>query len=203
MVEVDQKQVIADAIRQAIDESGMTRVQVADALDVSETTVINWVNGHRTPRISKFDDLAKLLGKTRGQLMGTESPKSNKFLKIPVYGDIPAGTPIEALEDVSEYVDIPRDMIRGGKRFIALRVKGDSMYPKYMEGDIVILQIQEDCESGDDCAVYVNGYDATLKSVFKREGGVELRPYNPLYPPKTYKDDFKILGKVVELRRKI
>ncbi len=79
------------------------------------------------------------------------------------------------------------------------------MYPKYLEGDTVIIQLQQDCDSGQDCACYVNGYEATLKTVKKEEGKIELKPINPNYPPKTYKHpgEVTILGVVKELRRKM
>ena len=86
-----------------------------------------------------------------------------------------------------------------------LKVKGDSMYPKYLEGIQLIIQVQHDCESGQDCACYVNGYEATLKRVNKEINAITLMPLNPNYPPKTYKHpgEVKIVGVVKELRRKI
>jgi SOS-response transcriptional repressor LexA len=53
------------------------------------------------------------------------------------------------------------------------------MYPKYFEEDTVIVLRQPECESGQDCVVYVNGYDATLKKVIKQENGIWLQPLNP------------------------
>ena len=84
------------------------------------------------------------------------------------------------------------------------------MYPKYLEGDTVILRKDSICDNGDDCAVLVNGDAATLKQVLLREdGAVELRPVNPTYPPRTYSPaeveslPVQVIGVVVELRRKI
>ena len=81
------------------------------------------------------------------------------------------------------------------------------MYPKYLDGDTIILELTPDCESGTDAAVYVNGYEATLKTVIKNDNGtITLKPINTSYSPKTYgKDDepIKILGIVKEIRRKI
>ena len=125
---------------------------------------------------------------------------STQTRKINVLGSIPAGTPIEAIEDVIDTIDIPTSW-RGD--YIALKVQGDSMYPEYLDGDIIIIQVQPDCDSGDDCACYVNGYDATFKRVYKNNGSITLQPLNPKYPPKTYTHpgEVSILGKVIELRR--
>lgn len=84
------------------------------------------------------------------------------------------------------------------------------MYPKYLDGDTVILRKQSICDSGDDCAVMVNGDDSTLKRVILHcDGSLEIRPENPSYPPRTYSPEeiaslpVSIAGVVVELRRKI
>ncbi len=81
------------------------------------------------------------------------------------------------------------------------------MYPKYLDGDTIIIEKTPDCESGTDAAVYVNGYDVTLKTLIKNDDGtITLMPINPSYPPKTYgpgDDPVSILGVVKEIRRKI
>ncbi len=127
-------------------------------------------------------------------------PLDTDTITVKVYGSVPAGQPIEAIEDVIGYEEIPAAWTRFGKEFIALVVKGDSMYPKYFEGDTVIIEVTPDCNNGQDAVVYVNGYDATLKEVHKNDdGSITLKPYNPEYPPKTYqpgKDGVTILGVV-------
>lgn len=89
-----------------------------------------------------------------------------------------------------------------------MKIQGDSMYPKYMEGDTIILRKADDCESGDECVVYVNGYDATFKKVIKKADHIILQPLNGAYEPMMYyyndeENPVKIVGVVVELRRKL
>lgn len=117
---------------------------------------------------------------------------------------------MDAIEDILDWEEVPASWASGGREYFGLRVKGDSMYPKYLEGDTVILRRDSICDSGDDCAVLVNGDAATLKQVILREdGAVELRPVNPTYPPRTYSPaeveslPVQVIGVVVELRRKI
>lgn len=104
----------------------------------------------------------------------------NKITKIPVLGVIKAGTPIEAQEDIIEYVDIPEDWTKGNKTYYGLKIQGDSMYPKYEENDIVIFEQTEDYVKANkkDCAVMVNGDDATFKNVTITESGITLIPLN-------------------------
>ncbi len=101
-------------------------------------------------------------------------------IQIPVLGTIKAGIAIEAQQDIIEYIDIPKDWSKGGKKFYGLKIKGDSMFPKYSENDIVIFEQNEDYMSANkkDCAVMVNGYDATFKYVTINDDGITLTPLN-------------------------
>ena len=82
------------------------------------------------------------------------------------------------------------------------------MSPEYLDGDTIILEKVDDCESGQDCVVMVNGNDGTFKRVFKNETGIILQPLNPEFQPLIYTNEqikslpVRVIGKVVELRRK-
>lgn len=83
--------------------------------------------------------------------------KVDKSATVFIYGTIPAGTPIELIEDVIDTEEIDADMLKGGKQYFGLKIKGHSMEPDYLDGDVIILQKADDCENGDDCVVMVNG----------------------------------------------
>ena len=101
-------------------------------------------------------------------------------VQIPVLGTIKAGVAIEAQQDIIEYVDIPKEWTKGGKKFYGLLISGDSMMPKYQEKDIVIFEYTNDYITANkkDCAVMVNGYDATFKNITVTEDGITLVPLN-------------------------
>ena len=162
------------------------------------------------PSVAKVQMLADYLGVTTSELLGEASGSSSAGIRVPVLGTIPAGIPLEAIEDILDWEEIPAAWGSGDRQYFGLRVKGDSMYPRYLEGDTVILRKETTYESGDDCAVLVNGEEATLKQVIKKgDGSLELRPTNPAYPPRIYSPaeigalPVQIIGVVVELRRKI
>lgn len=73
-----------------------------------------------------------------------------------IYGTIPAGVPMECIEDIIDTEEISSDMLKGGKQYFGLKIKGDSMYPDYLDGDIIICEKVEDCENGQECIVMVN-----------------------------------------------
>lgn len=145
------------------------------------------------------------INNTEKNEMQNNSDKNYK--SIPVLGSIPAGVPMEMIEDIVDWEDISEDMLKGGKEYFALKIKGDSMFPDYLNGDTIIVLKQNDCENGQDCVVAVNGDDATFKRVFKYDNGITLQPLNNSYMPMFYSNDdiinkpVKILGVVKQIRR--
>lgn len=152
----------------------------------------------------KIEDLLNMLNNDQEFNINNDNNSAVVF----VYGTIPAGIPMECIEDIIDTEEISTDMLKGGKQYFGLRVKGNSMEPEYLDGDTLILEKVDDCESGDDCVVMVNGNDGTFKRVFKNENGIILQPLNPSYSPMVYTNDqienlpVRIIGVVEEFRRK-
>jgi len=194
-------------IRKARNELNLTMKELGELVDLHESTIKRYEDGKiKQLDITKAKDFAKALKIDPINLLGWGVDEDyNNSVLIPIYGSIPAGIPLEAIEDIRGHVDIPVEWLKGGKKYIALEVKGDSMYPKYLDGDLVIILLQKDCESYQDCACYVNGFNATLKTVIKTPGKIELKPINPNYPPQTYRHpgEVVVVGVVKELRRHI
>ncbi|MBE6147434.1 MAG: hypothetical protein E7168_03775 [Firmicutes bacterium] len=133
------------------------------------------------------------------------------IIKIPVYGTIKAGIPIESQNDIIDYVDIPKDWTNGGKKFYGLKISGDSMFPKYSENDIVIFEQNDDIEAykNKDVAVMINGTESTFKKILVNEQGIVLQPYNTAYDIMMYSKEqveqlpIKVIGIAREKRVKI
>ena len=125
-------------------------------------------------------------------------------VQIPVLGTIKAGIPIEAQQDILEYINIPKNWTNGNRIYYALKISGDSMYPKYSENDIVIFEQIDDylIANGKDCAVMVNGYDATFKKVMINDSGIMLTPLN-LNNSDGYQPTFYSAEQVIDLPIKI
>lgn len=107
----------------------------------------------------------------------------SNIIKIPVYGTIKAGIPIESQPDIIDYVEIPKNWTHGGKKFYGLQLSGDSMFPKYNDKDIVIFEQNDDIElfNGKDVAVMINGTESTFKKILVNNQGIVLQPYNMAY----------------------
>ena len=201
-----------DILRTIRKQNHLTQSDVAKYLNISKQAYSNYELGRRTPDISTLRRLADFYNLPLDSLVVEDGEQmvSAGTVRIPVFRSVPAGIPIEAIEDVVDWEEIPKKLTTSGTQYFGLTVTGDSMYPKYLDGDVIIVRRQAEFESRDDCVVYVNGYNATLKSVVKNEDGtITLRPINPEYSPRTFSTEelekglLSIAGVVVELRRKI
>lgn len=199
-------------LKELREKAGYSQAQLAMKLGVRQSTVGMWENGANRPQNARLETLASIFGVSTDYLLGRSNDKggddaphvSPGAVRVPVYGTIPAGVPMEAIEDIIDYEEIPQEWTRGGREFFGLRIKGDSMYPRYEDGDVIIFKRQDTCENGQDCAVMVNGDDATFKRVKLSDRAVVLVSLNPNYEPMIYApNDVRIIGVVYELRRKL
>ncbi len=187
----------------------ITAKELADYIKVAESTMSLYESGKREPDFKTLLAISERLDVSVDYLLGNDiSPThAKKGVKIPVYGSVAAGVPIEAITDIDDYEEIPEDMARTGE-FAALKIKGDSMEPRFTEGDVVIVRIQETIENGEIAIVFVNGDEATCKKIKKTPDGIMLISTNPAYEPMFYSNreiadlPVRIWGKVVELRAK-
>lgn len=215
---------IGERIKNRRIELGLSVDEVADKLGKNRATIYRYEKDDiKDLPITVLEPLAKVLETTPADLMGWSSETkrlsaySEEFnknfnnrnigIKIKVYGRVAAGIPIEMIDDVVDEEEITQDMARRGT-YIGIKIKGDSMTPNICDGDTVIVRLQEDAESGDTVIATVNGSDATCKRLRKYKDGIELISNNPSYPIMSYSNEeiankpVRILGKVVELRRK-
>lgn len=199
---------MGERIKMLREQRGITQSELAKICNVSDKAVSTWENGRNIPRMGAIQCMADYFGIPKSAIIENIVSPVNAS-RIPVLGKIPAGIPLTAIEDIEGWEELSPSMLRGVKEYFALIVKGDSMLPEYRAGDVLILRKQEDCETGDDCAVMVNGDDATFKRIRRNEKGITLQPLNPAYDPTFYTNHevidlpVKIIGIVVEVRRKI
>lgn len=207
-------------IKKRRNELNMTQTELAQKTGYSDKSMIAKIEkGNVDIPISKIDEFAKALHISAGDLMGNPEKKSPTILleissakteavRIPVLGDVAAGIPIDAIEDILDYEEIPAELAEQGQ-FFGLRIKGDSMEPRICEGDVVIVKKQEDADSGDIVIACINGDSATCKRLIKYPDQIVLMPLNNKYDPIIFTMEdvqntpLTIIGKVVELRGKL
>lgn len=220
MTEIDQKRIFSKNLNYFLSKYNKTQKEVADAISVSPQTFNTWCKGIALPRMGKVQRLADYFHIEKSDLIDERLPTStddsslsgkkqrSKGVVINIFGRVAAGIPIEMIEDIVDTEEISEDMAKTGEYF-GLIIKGNSMLPNICDGDIVIIRCQEDAENGDTVIATVNGNDATCKRLRKYKDGIELISNNPSYDPMYFSNQdvlekpVKILGKVVELRRKL
>ncbi len=192
---------LKDLIKTRRERKRMTMKELATKIGVSEGTISRWESGDiANMRRDKIQALADALDLSPGAIMGWEKPKDRSVL---VFGHVAAGIPIEAIEDVIGEEEVS-DRLGDIQNLFGLRIKGDSMTPMICDGDIVIVRKQDVAESGDIVIATINGDDAVCKRLLVYSQAILLRSLNPAYDDidVSTREDFRIWGKVIELRRK-
>lgn len=211
----------SNRLNEAIRINNIKPIELSEKTGIDKSKISSYMSGRYKAKQDGIYLLAKALNVSEAWLMGLDVPmqrittniqpldKETKSSAIVfIYGTIPAGVPMECIEDIIDTEEIDSDMLKGGKQYFGLKIKGDSMYPEYLDNDTIILEKVDDCESGDDCVVMVNGNDGTFKRVFKNQNGIILQPLNNNYQPMIYTNEqieelpIRVIGKVIELRRR-
>jgi repressor LexA len=190
----------------------LTQKELGEKINVSESTVSQYENSMRQPNLDTLRDIADALGVSTDKLLGREVEPVNisNTIKVPVYGKIPAGTPLEMVDEsyIEDYLEVDSKSYRTSSVYFGLKIKGNSMFPEFRPGDIIIFRQQNTCENGEFCAVSISNTESTFKKVLKKESGITLMPLNPDYDPLFFTKKevstlpVSILGVIKEVRRK-
>lgn len=199
---------IGTRIKLLREELGLKQDELAKKISVSPSAIGMYERNLREPNNEltlKFADFFNvsvdyLLGKT-----DIRKPDNSK-LKIPVLGIVKAGYDYLAEENIIGYVSVNDNSLKNND-FFALKVKGNSMIPEIYENDIAIVKKQADFENGDYVVALINGEEATIKTGYKTDTGLLLKPANNTVPPLVFdKNDIeklpvKIIGVVYNITR--
>jgi len=187
------KQTMARNIERFMSIHHMKRKDLAECMTVPYTTVCDWLNAETYPRIDKIEKLAQIFGVSKADLVEKQSALERIVSTLPFYD-----TPVSAgggawLAEGHEYTfcefeDAPPDAD------FALRVRGDSMEPMYLDDDIVFVKKSVLVESGQVGVFYLNG-----EGYMKMLQGNRLVSLNSQYAPVTINDfdSFFVAGRVV------
>lgn len=211
---MDIENTVGTRIRKLRIEHKLTVENIASKLNISKSAIYGYETNVREMNydtLSKFADLYNVSidyiinGESNSNNINISNPKIlRSTVKLPIIGNIPAGTPIEAITDFDGDVYIPDPLIdKYGDNLFALRVKGDSMSKVLANNTIAIIKRQEHVENGEIAVVLIDHQDATLKRFFQLDDEtIVLKPDSFLdeYQPEVInlkKETIQILGKMV------
>lgn len=203
---------IAERIKQGLEIREMKQSDLVERTRISKGALSSYISGRYVPKQNNIYLIAEALNVNEAWLMGADVPMNRQKAKgtvINILGRVAAGIPIEAIENIIDTEEISEELAKTGT-FFGLQIHGDSMEPQMYEGDVVIVKQQDDAENRDIVIALVNGNDATCKRLMKYASGIALVPLNSSkYEPMMFTNEeiiskpVQILGKVVELRRKL
>ena len=188
-------------------QNGIKQADLAKALRVSQAALSGYETEKFQADISTYIEMANFFGVSLDYLLGKPESSQSGGVLVPVLGDVAAGLPLLAEENILDYEEVSPEVAASGDIF-GLRIKGSSMEPRIAPGDVVIVRKQEDVDTGDTAVVLINGDSATVKKVKKETNGITLVSNNPAYDPMYFSNDdiqrlpITIIGKVIELRGK-
>jgi len=195
---------IGKRIAQLRRERGISQEELSELALLHRVTVAKYESGQVEPGASALSRIADALGVSTDEIL-CRVDKLPPFVPIvrasvPVVGEIACGVPITAEQNTEGFADLPD----GVAADFALRCKGDSMTPTFLDGDLVLIRQQPEVADGQIAAVGIDG-EATLKHFYKTPGGVLLVSDNPKFAPMAYPAASApiVYGKAVGFVRKL
>ena len=200
------EELFSKRLSELISDKSCTLDKIEEFVGKTNATISRYASGEITGvKRSTIVKLAEFFGVSPAWLAGFTNEKydhhTEKKHVFPLLGTVKAGYDYLANQNIIGYISIDRN-IPDIENCYALRVTGDSMQPILYSDDIVIVHKQDDVENGQIGIVLIDNEEATVKKIIKYDDYMELVAFNSYYPPKklTDKDNFKIIGKVIEAR---
>lgn len=201
-------------------QKGIPQKELSSFLGLSPNIFTNWKSGSNRSYIKYKDSIAKFFDVPSDILCSEDIETDYEMYKrgidslgamavgsismLPVYGSVSAGTGVLAEDQIVGYE--PAFDVSKPNEYFYLRVHGDSMKPKLMDGDTVLCHKQESVEPGEIAVLLVDGEDGVVKRVDYDENSITLLSFNPFYPPRVFEGSdvrrVSVLAKVVMMMRR-
>ena len=208
---------ISIRLRKAMDLRDLKQVDLVTQTKLPKSSISQYLSGVREPKQKAIYLLSEVLSVEPGWLMGSDVPMVesrrpanaqplNDSCRIPLVGRVAAGQPIFDEGNIIGEVFVDPDLIAGSENVYALKVRGDSMSPKILDGDTLIVREQSTADDGEIVIVTVNGDEGTCKKLKRYPDALALVSINPLYEPIMYTWEeveqlpVRIVGKVLQSR---
>ena len=208
---------ISESLKQLRRKNRLSQKEFAEKLGINARTYASYERGERDISTAVLLNICKTLNISSDELIGNELKeqktqidripiKENCMELVPLVGKAAAGYTCHAEENITEYVCTDKESLKTGYDYFWLEVKGDSMEPSLLEGDLVLVQEQETLDTDCFAVVTVDNEDGLVKQVKIEHNRITLNSINPYYPPRIFEKEemnrIRIIGKVVEIKRR-
>ena len=203
---------IGKIIEERRKELNLTLEEIGNAVGVSKSTVKKWESGYiSNMKRDKISLLAKVLQISPTKLIDGDDPiepnatilTQTDIRMIPLYESVSAGFGAAACDCIIDYIPTVIHNPYEAAETIAIRVSGDSMYPKIEDGDTIVVHKQTSVDNGQIAVVLIDGEDAVVKKVKYGSNWVDLVSINPEYKTRHFEDEelnrLQVLGLVRQI----
>ncbi len=175
-----------------------TMQELADQLGTSKVTIFEHVGALERKRVLRRD---KHKARSLEIISDEKLPDENRSTKLPLLGNIAAGSPIEAVENREE-IDLEQ-MFHSRTGVYVLRVRGESMIEDHLcDGDFVVIERRETARNGEQVVALLDSGEATLKRFYREGSKIRLQPANNTMEPRIVDADrCRIQGVVIGVLR--
>ena len=204
---------------QLMQEKNIKASQISRDLRISSGNISDWKSGKATPTNAVLMAIANYLGTTADYLLGktdkkekpsakSEDPNAvflddKKIYMLPIYESVSAGFGAQAQDNILDYLPCYITNQPEAEESLCIKVKGDSMYPKIEDGDIIQVHKQTSVDSGSIAVLLIDGEEGVVKRVVYGDDWIELHSINPMYPVLRYEGADVLRLQVVGLVKKI
>lgn len=171
---------VGQRIQQKMTEQRLSQNKLAKDAQISQAGLSAIISGSVSPKEVTLSAIANALGCSVAELMGEIAPGIIPIVKnsVPIIGSIACGERVTPDTNKDGYANLPD----GVKADFALRCKGDSMSPTFLDGDLVLIRQQPEVNTGQIAAVNIDG-ETTLKHLYYQDRGLLLVADNPAFAP--------------------
>lgn len=198
---------LGEKIRELREKLNLTQQDLADKLNIGQSTIGMIESNKRIPGRKTLTKLADFFGVSLDYLLKEDNEKeefeiidiSTQFIPVPIVGEIRAGQPILAEDNIQGYIPVLKSGLKLDGEYFALKVKGDSMNLEFNEGSTLIVEKTPCIENGQIGVVRIDGLEATVKKIVLNDEMITLIPMssNPIHIPQMYNmktDDVEVIG---------
>ena len=208
----DNKEVFANHLKLYMKMKNRTQVDIANQLNVSQSTVSDWINGNKYPRIDRLQQLADYFGILKSDLSEIKTLEmrnavdvigDNLYINVPVYQPLSCGTGMFVEDSIEEYISFTDRLLNPELEYFCQVANGDSMIEESIHnGDLLVFEKTSIIQNGQIGCFCVDDNMATCKKFYKDDVSaiITLQPANKNYAPiivTLETMNFHVVGKLV------